>query len=51
VISRESSKLRRVVTISKGSDEGIAEGDVVIAEGGALAAASSSSARTSRRSS
>ena len=37
VISRESSEFRRVVTISKGSDDGIAEGDVVIAEGGALA--------------
>jgi len=37
VISRESSEFRRVVTISKGSDDGIAAGDVVIAEGGALA--------------
>jgi rod shape-determining protein MreC len=37
VIARESSEFRRVVTISKGSDDGIAEGDVVIAEGGALA--------------
>jgi rod shape-determining protein MreC len=37
VIARESSEFRRVVTISKGSDDGIAAGDVVIAEGGALA--------------
>jgi rod shape-determining protein MreC len=37
VIARESNEFRRVVTISKGSDDGIKEGDVVIAEGGALA--------------
>ena len=37
VIARESSEFRRLITISKGSDDGIAEGDVVIAEGGALA--------------
>jgi rod shape-determining protein MreC len=37
VIARESSEFRRLVTISKGSDDGIAEGDVVIGEGGALA--------------
>jgi len=37
VIARESSEFRRVVTISKGTDDGIAEGDVVIGEGGALA--------------
>jgi rod shape-determining protein MreC len=37
VIARESSEFRRVVTISKGTDAEIAEGDVVIAEGGALA--------------
>jgi len=36
VIARESSEARRAVTISKGSDDGIAKGDVVIAEGGAL---------------
>jgi rod shape-determining protein MreC len=36
VIARESSEARRSITISKGSDEGIATGDVVIAEGGAL---------------
>jgi len=36
VIARESSELRRTVTVSKGSDDGIAKGDVVIAEGGAL---------------
>ena len=37
VIARESSEFRRLITISKGSDDGIEEGDVVIAEGGALA--------------
>jgi rod shape-determining protein MreC len=37
VIARESSEFRRVVTISKGTDAEIEEGDVVIAEGGALA--------------
>jgi rod shape-determining protein MreC len=37
VIARESSEFRRLVTIGKGSDAGIVEGDVIIAEGGALA--------------
>ncbi len=37
VIARDSSEFRRVVTISKGEDVGIEEGDVVVAEGGALA--------------
>ena len=37
VIARESSEFRRLITISKGSDDGIEQGDVVIAEGGALA--------------
>jgi rod shape-determining protein MreC len=37
VIARESSEFRRLVTISKGTDAGIEEGAVVIAEGGALA--------------
>jgi rod shape-determining protein MreC len=37
VIARESNEFRRVVTISKGSDDKIAAGDVVMAEGGALA--------------
>jgi rod shape-determining protein MreC len=37
VIGRESSEFRRAVSISKGTEDGIAEGDVVIAEGGALA--------------
>jgi rod shape-determining protein MreC len=37
VIARESSEFRRTVTISKGADAAIKEGDVVIAEGGALA--------------
>jgi rod shape-determining protein MreC len=36
VIARESSEVRRTVTLSKGLDAGIAKGDVVIAEGGAL---------------
>src|SRR5689334_13212073 len=36
VIARDSSEVRRSVTISKGSDDGIAKGDVVVAEGGAL---------------
>ena len=36
VIARDSSEARRSVTISKGTDDGIAVGDVVIAEGGAL---------------
>jgi rod shape-determining protein MreC len=37
VIARESSEFRRLVTVSKGTDAGIEEGDAVIAEGGALA--------------
>ncbi|HET9521502.1 MAG TPA: rod shape-determining protein MreC [Candidatus Limnocylindrales bacterium] len=37
VIARDSSEFRRVVTISKGEEAGIEEGDVVVAEGGALA--------------
>lgn len=37
VIARDSSEFRRVITISKGTDDGIEQGDVVIAEGGALA--------------
>lgn len=36
VIARELSEARRAVTLSKGTDAGIAVGDVVIAEGGAL---------------
>ncbi len=36
VIARESSEVRRTVTISKGSDAAIEKGDVVIAAGGAL---------------
>lgn len=36
VIARESSEARRSVTLSKGTDAGIAKGDVVVAEGGAL---------------
>jgi rod shape-determining protein MreC len=37
VIARESSEFRRVVTIDRGTSDGISVGDVVIAEGGALA--------------
>jgi len=37
VIGRESSEFRQVVTLSKGTDDGIESGDVVIAQGGALA--------------
>ena len=36
IIARESSEARRTVTISKGTDDGIAAGDVVVAAGGAL---------------
>jgi rod shape-determining protein MreC len=36
VIARESSEVRRTVTISKGSDASIEKGDVVIGAGGAL---------------
>jgi rod shape-determining protein MreC len=36
VIAAESSPLRRVVTIGKGSDDGIKAGDVVVGDGGAL---------------
>src|SRR5919112_5532514 len=36
IIARESSEARRAVTISKGTDDGIEQGDVVIAAGGAL---------------
>jgi rod shape-determining protein MreC len=37
VIGRESSEFRRTVTLDKGSNDGIAVGDVVVASGGALA--------------
>ncbi len=37
VIGRETSEFRRVITIDVGTDQGIAVGDVVVAEGGALA--------------
>lgn len=36
VIGRDSSEFRRLVTLSKGTDAGIKEGDAVVAEGGAL---------------
>ena len=36
VIGRDSSEFRRVVTLGRGSSDGIALGDVVIGEGGAL---------------
>jgi rod shape-determining protein MreC len=37
VIARESSEFRQLVTLSKGTDDAIENGDVVIAQGGALA--------------
>ena len=37
VIARESSEFRRLVMLDKGSDAGIAVGDVAVAAGGALA--------------
>jgi rod shape-determining protein MreC len=37
VIARESSEFRQLVTVGKGTDDGIARGDVVIAQGGSLA--------------
>jgi rod shape-determining protein MreC len=37
VIGRETSEFRRVVTIGVGTDQGISVGDVIVAEGGALA--------------
>jgi len=37
VIGREMLETRRVVTIDKGADDGIALGDVVVVQGGALA--------------
>jgi rod shape-determining protein MreC len=37
VIARESSEFRRTITLDKGTEAGIALGDVVVASGGALA--------------
>ncbi len=37
VIGRETSEFRRVISIDVGTDQGIAVGDVVVANGGALA--------------
>jgi rod shape-determining protein MreC len=37
VIARESSEFRRTITLDKGTEAGIAVGDVVVASGGALA--------------
>jgi len=37
VIARESSEFRRLITVDRGADAGIAVGHVVIADGGALA--------------
>ena len=37
VIGREMLETRRMITIDKGTDDGIAQGDVVIVQGGALA--------------
>jgi rod shape-determining protein MreC len=36
VIAHEPSEFRRVVTLSKGSNDGVVVGDVVVAQGGAL---------------
>jgi rod shape-determining protein MreC len=36
IVAREPAEFRRAVTIDRGSDQGIATGDVVIAAGGAL---------------
>jgi rod shape-determining protein MreC len=36
IVAREPAEFRRAVTIDRGSDEGVAIGDVVIAAGGAL---------------
>ncbi len=37
VTGRETLETRRVVTIDKGTDDGLAQGDVVVVQGGALA--------------
>jgi rod shape-determining protein MreC len=37
VIARESSEFRQFVTIGKGTDDGVARGDVAIGQGGSLA--------------
>ena len=37
VIGREMLETRRLITLDKGTDDGIAQGDVVIVQGGALA--------------
>lgn len=37
VVARESSEFRQIVTIDRGTDDGLESGDVVIAQGGALA--------------
>jgi rod shape-determining protein MreC len=37
VIARESSEFRQLVTVGKGTDDGIAQGDVVIGQGGSVA--------------
>jgi rod shape-determining protein MreC len=37
VIGRESLDTRRMVTLDKGTDDGVAEGDVVVVQGGAVA--------------
>jgi rod shape-determining protein MreC len=49
VIARESSEFRRVVTIDRGSNDGISTGDVVIAAGGALAGRVTDTATTYAR--
>jgi rod shape-determining protein MreC len=37
VIGRESSEVRRLVTLNKGTDDGLSAGDVVVTQGAALA--------------
>jgi rod shape-determining protein MreC len=37
IVARESSEFRRLVTIDRGTDQGLALGDAVVAAGGALA--------------
>jgi rod shape-determining protein MreC len=47
VIARESSEFRRVVTIDQGTDDGLANGDVIVVAGGALAGRIIDTGRTS----
>ena len=49
VIGRDSLDTRQMVTLDKGTDDGIAQGDVVIVQGGALAGRVTDVGPTSRR--